>query len=279
MGDSDYFQQSTEDSNIKRNLVARLFIQHSVENDAYKAITSCIHGSDARKIYQALKDRFNRPSWSSVVFHANIIFQNWNNHVHDINVYAMTVNEAVQNLENQLGKIDSEMLTTLAIFFAVPSMHQHITPAINTLMATNPNLKVQPDDLLNMIRQIATASPNFDHSTEIAKENRLLSSRYPCHYCGKIGHWSPDFPVRLRENDLKNRTCRQQVNVAGLGVVLTLENGEALINSGATHSVIGDLSLFTSWGQNDMRLSVALSESFKVNAIGSIALRTPYGLL
>ncbi|MBW0588803.1 hypothetical protein O181_128518 [Austropuccinia psidii MF-1] len=50
-------------------------------------------------------------------------------------------------------------------------MHQHITPAINTLMATNPNLKVRPDDLLNMIQQIATASPNFDHSTEIARIN------------------------------------------------------------------------------------------------------------
>ncbi|MBW0588804.1 hypothetical protein O181_128519 [Austropuccinia psidii MF-1] len=107
MGDSDYFQQSTEDSNVKRNLVARLFIQQSIEHDAYEAITSCIHGSDACKIYQALKDRFNHPSWSSVVFHANTIFQNWDDHVHDINVYAMTVNEAVQNLENQLGKINS----------------------------------------------------------------------------------------------------------------------------------------------------------------------------
>ncbi|MBW0537412.1 hypothetical protein O181_077127 [Austropuccinia psidii MF-1] len=142
MGDSDYFQQSTEDNNIKQNLVARLFIQHSVEHEAYEAITSQIHGSDARKIYQALKDGFNRPSWSSVVFHANTIFQNQDDHVHDINMYAMTINEAVQNLENQLGKIDLEMITTLAIFFAVPSMQQHITPAINTLMATHPNLKV-----------------------------------------------------------------------------------------------------------------------------------------
>ncbi|MBW0482568.1 hypothetical protein O181_022283 [Austropuccinia psidii MF-1] len=117
MGDLDYFQQSAEDNNIKQKLVAKLFIQHSVEHDAYEAITSCVHGSDL------------------IVHH---------------------------------GKIDSEMITTLAIFFAVPSIHQHITPAINTLMATNPNLKVRPDDLLNMIQQIATASPSFDHSTEIA---------------------------------------------------------------------------------------------------------------
>ncbi|MBW0478943.1 hypothetical protein O181_018658 [Austropuccinia psidii MF-1] len=91
-------------------------------------------------------------------------------------------------------------------------------------MATNPNLKVRPDDLLNMIRQIATVSPNFDHSTEIArlnaaskfgtrnklhdnnpnrlpsasfrkKEEKIPSSKYPCHYCGEVGHWSPTCPI------------------------------------------------------------------------------------
>ncbi|MBW0515134.1 hypothetical protein O181_054849 [Austropuccinia psidii MF-1] len=113
-----------------------LWSQNIVEHDTYEAITSCVHGSDAHKLYQALKDRFNRPLWSSVILHANTIFQNRNDHVNDINVYAMTINVAVQNLENQLGKIDSEMITTLAIFFAFPSMHQHIT-----LMATDPNVK------------------------------------------------------------------------------------------------------------------------------------------
>ncbi|MBW0536231.1 hypothetical protein O181_075946 [Austropuccinia psidii MF-1] len=315
MGDLDYFKQSIEDSNIKRNLVARLFIQHSVKKDAYEAVTSCIHGSDAHKIYQALKDRFNCLSWSSVVYHANTIFQNRNDHVNDINIYAMTINEAVQNLEHQLGRIDSEMITTLAIFFVVPSMHQHITPAINTLMATNPCLKVRQDDLLNMILQIATASPNFDHSTEIAQMNaaskfgtrhksnthtsnknnfsanktasssyckreaKTRSSQYPCHYCGKVGHWSPNCPIRVKANEIKNKTRRQQINVAGMGVVPMLESNEALLDSSATHSVVGNLSLFTYWKQTNMRLSVASSESFKVNAIGSIALDTPYGIL
>ncbi|MBW0494317.1 hypothetical protein O181_034032 [Austropuccinia psidii MF-1] len=315
MGDSDYFQHSTEDGNIKQNLVARIFIQRSVEHDSYEAITSCVHGSDARKIYQALKDRFNHPSWLSVVFHANIIFQKQDNHINDINVYAMTINEAVQNLENQIGKINSELITTLAIFFGVPSMQQHITPAINTLMANNLNRKFRPDDLLNMILQIATASSNFDHSTEIAqinaaskfgtrnksndnaykdnenhpnwlpstsyckKETRMLSSQYPCHYCGEVGHWSPTCPIWVKVNDVKNKSRRQQVNVAGMGVVPTLDNDEALIDSGATHSVVGNLSLFTSWEQTDMRLSVTSLESFKVNAIGSISLSTPYGPL
>ncbi|MBW0513846.1 hypothetical protein O181_053561 [Austropuccinia psidii MF-1] len=56
MGDSDYFQQTTTDDNTKRNLVAKLFIEHSIKHEAYEAITSHVFGYDARKIYHALKD-------------------------------------------------------------------------------------------------------------------------------------------------------------------------------------------------------------------------------
>ncbi|MBW0563136.1 hypothetical protein O181_102851 [Austropuccinia psidii MF-1] len=40
MGDSDYFQQPTKDDNIKQNLVARLFIEHSTSHSAYECVTS-----------------------------------------------------------------------------------------------------------------------------------------------------------------------------------------------------------------------------------------------
>ncbi|MBW0540440.1 hypothetical protein O181_080155 [Austropuccinia psidii MF-1] len=76
MGDIDYFHQTDVDGNIKRNLVARLFIEHSFNPHVYESITSQILTSDARKIFQALKDTFNCPSWSSVVYHAGIIFRN-----------------------------------------------------------------------------------------------------------------------------------------------------------------------------------------------------------
>ncbi|MBW0533855.1 hypothetical protein O181_073570 [Austropuccinia psidii MF-1] len=119
------------------------------------------------------------------------------------------------------------MLTILEIYFSVPSMHQLITTTINTLMATNPNIKVFPDDLLNMIRQISTTLPSFDKSTEIARVNavskfgkrdtfinenqqssrrtttrsvkipssscqiepRMLNSQFSCHYGSEVGHW------------------------------------------------------------------------------------------
>ncbi|MBW0558716.1 hypothetical protein O181_098431 [Austropuccinia psidii MF-1] len=317
MGDPDYFQQPTKDQNIKRNIIALLFIQHSVDHFAYESVTSRILNSDARQIYQALKDRFNCPSWSSVVFHASTIFQNRSYQINNINNYANNVTEAIHNLENQLGTIDSDTLTTLDIFFAVPSMHQLITPAINSLMATNPNIKVRPDDLLNMIRQISTASPSFDHSTEIARINaaskfgtkhgnknhgqqqfsntdprnntprlqphknnpKTPSSRYPCHYCGEVGHWSPNCPVCARANAARSKSRHQTANVAGLGIVPALESDAALLDLGATHSVVGNISLFTLLVKTNMTLSVASSESFEVDAIGKIKLNKPDGVL
>ncbi|MBW0515792.1 hypothetical protein O181_055507 [Austropuccinia psidii MF-1] len=157
-------------------------------------------------------------------------------------------------------------------------MQMHITPAINTLMATNTNLKVHPDDLLNMILQISTASSNSDHGTEISQvkdvskfgsrqpskrkvpqhnfsqqhhrytNNQASSSRdlartpslkYPCHYCGEVGHWLPNCPTRLKAYAARNRARGSGVNVASLGVVPLLEDTEGLIESGATHSALG----------------------------------------
>ncbi|MBW0565340.1 hypothetical protein O181_105055 [Austropuccinia psidii MF-1] len=258
MGDPDYFQQTTTDDNIKRNLVAWLFIEHSVHSSIYESVTSCIFTSDSRKSFQALKDRFNCPSWSSVAYHSRIISFNSSDQLDNINSYAMTITEAIQNLENQLGQINSEMLTTLAIYFAVPSMHQLITPAINTLMATNPDIKVCPNDILHMIGQISAASPSFNNSTEISRVNaaskfgkrdqnhnfnqqltnrnihrknkvhassrqpasRAFNPNLPCHYCGKTGHWSPKCPIKAKAIEMREKAQQWPVNIAGMGVVL-----------------------------------------------------------
>ncbi|MBW0490659.1 hypothetical protein O181_030374 [Austropuccinia psidii MF-1] len=142
-----------------------------------------------------------------------------------------------------------------------------------------------------MIRQIATASPSLDHSTEIARINvaskfgntrtsvKVPSSRFPCHYCGEVGHWSPNCPVKAKANDARNKAPHQQANVAGIGIVSALEGGNALLDSGATHSVVGNILLFTSLTPTDMTLSVASSKSYKVDAIGTIVLNTPTGKL
>ncbi|MBW0535766.1 hypothetical protein O181_075481 [Austropuccinia psidii MF-1] len=105
------------------------------------------------------------------------------------------------------------------------------------------------------------------------------SSRYPCHYCREVGHWSPNFPVCARANAARSKSRHQTANVAGLGIVPALESDAALLDLGATHSVVGDISLFTSLVKTNMTLSVALSESFEVDAIGKIKLNTPDGVL
>ncbi|MBW0557400.1 hypothetical protein O181_097115, partial [Austropuccinia psidii MF-1] len=120
MGDTDYFQKMNMDGNVTRNLVSQLFIGHSVSHSSYKSLPFPIYSSEACQIFQSLKDWFNRPSWSSVVYHANIIFKPFSDHSNNVNNYAMSVTEAVQNFENQLGQTDSEMIITLAIYFSVP---------------------------------------------------------------------------------------------------------------------------------------------------------------
>ncbi|MBW0580400.1 hypothetical protein O181_120115 [Austropuccinia psidii MF-1] len=117
-------------------------------------------------------------------------------------------------------------------------MHQFITPAINTLMTKNPNIKVHLDNLLRKIWKISTASPSFNRSTELTQiiavsklgrresrsnsnqrqsinhnsqhkpflsqshknDSQTPSSRYPCHYCGEVGHWLANCPVRAKAN-------------------------------------------------------------------------------
>ncbi|MBW0517033.1 hypothetical protein O181_056748 [Austropuccinia psidii MF-1] len=216
-----------------------------------------------------------------------------------------------------MGPINSNTLTTLAIFYAVPTMKHHITAAINTLMATDPNLAVRPEDLLNMIRQINTALPSFDHSTEIARinaasrfgkknishnpgENRQYASHNrpmptksqshvkkarnynannPCHYCGEVGHWSPECPIKARATNARNWYHQPTATLASMGIVPTLEGDDALLDLGAKHLVVGNISLFTSLKPTDMVLSVASSHSFQVNGIGEIKLRTTEGFL
>ncbi|MBW0538414.1 hypothetical protein O181_078129 [Austropuccinia psidii MF-1] len=105
---------------------------------------------DARTIYCAIKSRFNRPSWSSIAHNAKILFSLMDC-IDDIEIFSLSVYEAIQFIENQMGPLDGEKIATFAIFFSVPQLRDHITAAINTRLATNPHLKIHADDLLDMI--------------------------------------------------------------------------------------------------------------------------------
>ncbi|MBW0501193.1 hypothetical protein O181_040908 [Austropuccinia psidii MF-1] len=271
MGDSDYFQQTCVDSNIKRNLVARLFIEHSVSNNAYESVTSQIFDSSAQRIYQALRDRFNCPSWSSVVYHANIIFNSSLDHSRNINNYAMSITESVHNLENQLGKIDSEMIT-IQISTALPTFDHRTEVAKINAASRFGRKESHPAHNSNILNK------NF-HRPPMLSSSRVASSSFPCHYCSEVGHWSPNCPIKAKANEATTKARHKRANVAGIGVVSTLEASEALLDSGATHSVVGNILLFTSLTSTDMTLSVASSKSFQVNAIGTVGFYTSCGLL
>ncbi|MBW0559871.1 hypothetical protein O181_099586 [Austropuccinia psidii MF-1] len=122
-----------------------------------------------------------------------------------------------------------------------------------------------------------TPSPTAGRSEEWRE--KWLTPRNPCFYCDKVGHWVPDFPVKKKVMMVKNRINSPRPLVSWIGVVPELEKNEILLDSGATHSVIGDLSLFINLKSTNMKLSVTSSEQFDVGAIRSIKLNTKSGLM
>ncbi|MBW0493092.1 hypothetical protein O181_032807 [Austropuccinia psidii MF-1] len=271
-GDADYFDQDTDDENHLRNLVAISFIENSTDHNVFDSITSPMRKLNARRIYQAMKKRFNKPSWLSIVHHARTIF-NTTDQLDNIDKYAISVHNAIAKIEHQIGKLDSENIATFAIYFSVPSLCDHITAALNTRLATNPHLKIHTNNLLDMIRQINTASPSFDHSTNLARINASFPGRKPkkdnekprsasepriaptnhddsgkkkkkfdpsrpCYYCGELGHWTPTCPIKIKAKNARNQFKEHAADVAGFDATPSIETIEALLDSGATHSVL-----------------------------------------
>ncbi|MBW0538221.1 hypothetical protein O181_077936, partial [Austropuccinia psidii MF-1] len=240
-GEIDYFDDTAIDDNHLRNLVAISFIENSVDYNVYDSITSSMTNLNARRIYQAIRKRYNKPSWSSIVHHAKTIF-NPTDRLDNIDKYAISVHEAISKIENQIGPLNSDKIATFAIYFSVPLLRDHITAALNTRLATNPHLQVHTEDLLDMIRQINTASPSFDHSTNLArinasfpghkpkqdnmksrssseprrptadndqtgKKKKTYDPSRPCYYCGEMGHWTPTCPVKIKANYVAGLWC------------------------------------------------------------------------
>ncbi|MBW0578190.1 hypothetical protein O181_117905 [Austropuccinia psidii MF-1] len=208
-------------------------------------------------------------------------------------------------------------------------MQTQITAALNTRLAANPHLKINMEDILNILQKILNPPnppTNQDHlqllkidaskpllfkgkqcfegqhntfppyhkpfsqfnssytSSLISKQlegwkNIWLTNQNPCFYCGEAGHWAPDFPARTKEAQARMHLSQRRPSVASLEAVLLLEKIEALLDLGETNSVVGNLSLFINAQHIDMRLLVASSHQFNVDAIGDVKLTTPEGPL
>ncbi|MBW0580842.1 hypothetical protein O181_120557 [Austropuccinia psidii MF-1] len=104
----------------------------------------------------------------------------------------------------------------------------------------------------------------------------MVNTEKPVFLLWEVGHWIPDCPAKKKAMTVKNRINSSRPSIARIGAVLALENNEILLDSGATHSVVGDLSLFINLKSTNMTLSIASSKQFDVGAVGSIKLNTKF---
>ncbi|MBW0511508.1 hypothetical protein O181_051223 [Austropuccinia psidii MF-1] len=319
MGDVEYFNSSERDDDYQPNLIAMSFLQHIIERPLFQSITSQIRIPNARTTFCALKGRFNKIFWSSIVHHASICF-NPTDHSTHLTTHAIIVGEAIEAIEIQIGLMDSNLFTMLTLYLSAPQFQEKITSVLDTRLAANPSLMVHSEDILDIVQQLISKQSkstrnegiklsriNTQHpyllkekqkqqeKTPVKRFNdnfknspsptagrleewrkKWLTTRNPCFYCGEAGHWVPDCPAKKKAMTMRKKINSPGPSVAQIGAVPELENNKILLDSGATHSVVGDLSLFIDLKSANIKLSVASSEQFDVGAIGSIKLNTKF---
>ncbi|MBW0537164.1 hypothetical protein O181_076879 [Austropuccinia psidii MF-1] len=270
---------------------------------------------NARSIYQSLKKRFSKSSWSAIVQQARSIFVPTDQSSNLIN-HLVVVQGALDALQSQVGTLTPENLLPIILYFSALQLQGQITTALDTRKAINPSIEICANDILDIaswipgkhvpedlsplqISRIEGSRGHEDHHykgksrqpgnqtplnspspkplvTGVSIQNqspewkkKWLTARNPCFYCGGSGHWAPNCPVKAKAKQAHRQQSRGAL-VAWLGVIPMLENGEGLLDSGATHSVVGNIFLFTQLSPDDMSLSVASWHCFNVDGIGTI---------
>ncbi|MBW0583837.1 hypothetical protein O181_123552 [Austropuccinia psidii MF-1] len=277
MGNMEYFNSTERDNDYQRNLIAMSFLRHSIERTLFQSITSRIRMPNARTCFCALKDHFNKISWSSIVHHASTCF-NPTNHSTNLTTHAINIGEAIEAIENQIGPMDSNLFTTLTLYFLAPQFQAQITNALDTRLAANPSLTVQSEDILDIVRQLTSKQSKTnedDNSIQLSRINAQQS--YPAKnkqreqeqtpirrsnnnyksdsspIAGKSEEWkkkwlTPRNPCFYGGEvghwvpdcpamKVKDRINSPRPSIARIGAVPALENNEILLDSGATHSV------------------------------------------
>ncbi|MBW0489204.1 hypothetical protein O181_028919 [Austropuccinia psidii MF-1] len=111
------------------------------------------------------------------------------------------------------------------------------------------------------------------------KADTIFDPSKPCFYCGEIGHWVPNCQVRQKALNIRAQVTPSNTSVASSEVGPSLESLEVLLHSGATHSVVGSISLFTHLTAANMSLSVASNQKLPVVGIGKIRLTGGEGVI
>ncbi|MBW0583157.1 hypothetical protein O181_122872 [Austropuccinia psidii MF-1] len=175
----EYFNSTERNNDYQRNLIAMSFLRHSIERTLFQSITSRIRMPNARTCFRALKDRFNKISWSSIVHHASTCF-NPTDHSTNLTTHAINIGKAFEAIKNQIGPMDSNLFTTLTLYFSAPQFQAQITNALDTRLAANPSLTVQSEDILDIVRQLTSKQSKTnedDNNIQLSRINAQHS--YP----------------------------------------------------------------------------------------------------
>ncbi|MBW0547068.1 hypothetical protein O181_086783 [Austropuccinia psidii MF-1] len=129
-----------------------------------------------------------------------------------------------------------------------------------------------------------------------------LSPKHPCIHCWEWGHWAQDCPrkragkpaaedPRIKQPDFKLRKSahvshpalagmevEEELHGAVASIESSLENDLlVLLDSGATHHVTRNQSIFLTYQPVNLSLSVVTVDMHKVKGMGTITLSTPVG--
>ncbi|MBW0523568.1 hypothetical protein O181_063283 [Austropuccinia psidii MF-1] len=118
-------------------------------------------------------------------------------------------------------------------------------------------------------------SPICSRSDEWKK--KWLTPQNPFFHCGEAGHWAPNCPARKKAANARFSSSQRKIDIASIGAIPAMECDEALLDSGVTHSVVGDISPFSTMQEANITLLVASSHQFMVDTIGDITLTTLQG--
>ncbi|MBW0535974.1 hypothetical protein O181_075689 [Austropuccinia psidii MF-1] len=287
--DLDYFNISERDTNYRRNLVALSFIRMSMDCTLFQSTTSQLYMPNARSTYQALRKRFSKASWSAIVQHASRIFMPSDQSTNLLQ-HSLTVQASLDALQSQIGPLTAENVAPIILFFSAPQLQDQITtlaPESSSAIQLSRLESSKRENFCPKQKSTSSRHPNSPRPSMTAQsidqkspdwKKKWLTSRNPCFYCGGTGHWAPNFPIKLKAEEAQSKHGKIP-SVSSLGVIPSLESNEALLDSGATHSVVGDVSLFTHISPTNLLISVASRHRFIAEGIGTVRLNTPNGTL
>ncbi|MBW0568794.1 hypothetical protein O181_108509 [Austropuccinia psidii MF-1] len=105
-----------------------------------------------------------------------------------------------------------------------------------------PNHSFRPNRSLQLPSQVLPISSRSEEW-----KRRWLTPQNPCLYCGEVGHWEPECPARRNVTNAR-LSSQRKANVASIGTVPALEYNKAFLDSGETHSVVGETSFLLHFG-------------------------------